>query len=78
MTSCNGSVVFSDGAENAPASLWLRCGWLLAAPSLSAPAPDSQWERYAPDPDAAAKLTALWGGADSEDETNVVPLRRAA
>ena len=31
---------------------------------------------YAPDPDAAAKLTALWGGADSEEETNVVPLRR--
>ncbi len=33
---------------------------------------------YAPDPDAAAKLTALWGGADSDEETNVVPLRRAA
>ena len=33
---------------------------------------------YAPDPDAAAKLTALWGGADSEEETNAVPLRRAA
>jgi hypothetical protein len=29
-------------------------------------------------PDAAAKLTALWGGADSDEETNVVPLRRAA
>jgi hypothetical protein len=27
---------------------------------------------YAPDSDAAAKLTALWGGADSEEETNVV------
>ena len=33
---------------------------------------------YAPDPDAAAKLTALWGGADSDEETNVVSLRRAA
>ena len=33
---------------------------------------------YAPDPDAAAKLTALWGGSDSEEEINVVPLRRAA
>ena len=33
---------------------------------------------YAPDPDAAAKLTALWGGADSDKEINVVPLRRAA
>lgn len=33
---------------------------------------------YAPHPDAAAKLTALWGGANSDEETNVIPLRRGA
>ena len=32
---------------------------------------------YSPDPDAAAKLSALWAAGDVE-ETNVVPLRRTA
>jgi integrase len=39
---------------------------------------------YAPDPDAAAKLSALWGAGDEDagpggaDQANVIPLRRAA
>jgi integrase len=33
---------------------------------------------YAPDPDAAAKLSGLWGAPDGEDGANVVPLRREA
>jgi integrase len=33
---------------------------------------------YAPDPDAAAKLSGLWGAAEGEDGANVVPLRRDA
>jgi len=31
---------------------------------------------YAPDPDAAAKLSGLWGGPAGEDGANVVSLRR--
>jgi integrase len=31
---------------------------------------------YAPDPDAAAKLSGLWGAPEGEDGSNVVPLRR--
>jgi integrase len=31
---------------------------------------------YAPDPDAAAKLSGLWGASEGEDGANVVPLRR--
>ena len=33
---------------------------------------------YSPDPDAAAKLTALWRGGAGGDESNVVALQRAA
>jgi integrase len=33
---------------------------------------------YSPDPDAAAKLTALWAGGALEPTENVVPLRRSA
>jgi hypothetical protein len=33
---------------------------------------------YAPDPDAAAKLSGLWGAPEGEDGANVVPLRREA
>jgi len=33
---------------------------------------------YAPDPDAAAKLSGLWGASEGEDGSNVVPLRREA
>ena len=33
---------------------------------------------YAPDPDAASKLTALWSGGELEATENVVPLRRSA
>ena len=32
---------------------------------------------YAPDPDAAAKLSSLWGAPEGEDGSNVVPLRRS-
>lgn len=32
---------------------------------------------YAPDPDAAAKLSGLWGAPDGEDGANVVSIRRA-
>ena len=32
---------------------------------------------YSPDPDAGAKLSALWAAGEVE-ETNVVPLRRSA
>jgi hypothetical protein len=31
---------------------------------------------YAPDPDAAAKLSGLWGATDGQDGSNVIPLRR--
>jgi Phage integrase family len=31
---------------------------------------------YAPDPDAAAKLSGLWGGPAGEDGANVVSIRR--
>ncbi len=33
---------------------------------------------YSPDPDAAAKLSALWAGAEVEQAQNVVALRRSA
>jgi hypothetical protein len=33
---------------------------------------------YAPDPDAAAKLSGLWGGPAGEDGANVVSIRRGA
>jgi integrase len=31
---------------------------------------------YAPDPDAAARLSGLWGAPDGEDGSNVIPIRR--
>jgi integrase len=34
-----------------------------------------KYVHYAPDPDAAAKLSGLWGAADGEDGSNVVPPR---